>query len=92
MDKKVEKFKADYADIKAKVKLIKSKLCDLRKEIKPVVKAAHRLYERGNKTMYTEKKSYITESKFAGLSDIMEDLGAWMDLEYDIQSVIDNTL
>ena len=92
MDKKVEKFKADYANIKAQVKLIKQKLRDLKKEIKPIAKAAYRLYERGDKTMYDEGKGRVITPKFNGLSVMMEDLEYWMDLDGNIQDVIESTI
>ena len=92
MDKKVAKFKADYADIKAKVKLIKQKLREIKKEIKPVAKAAYRLYERGDKTMYDEGKGRVITPKFDGLGRMMEDLEYWMDLDGEIQHTIENTL
>lgn len=92
MDKKVAKFKADYADIKAKVKLIKQKLREIKKEITPVAKAAYRLYERGDKTMYDEGKGRVITPKFDGLSRMMEDLEYWMDLDGEIQHTIENTL
>ena len=91
MDKKVEKFQADYANIKEQVKQIKQKLCDLKKEIKPVAKAAYRLYNRGDKTMYDEGEGRYLTPKFDGLNTMMDYLVYWMDLDCDIQSVIDNT-
>ena len=90
--KKVEKFKADYADIKAKVKLIKQKLRELRKEVKPISKTAWKLFERGDKTMYNEENGHIIEPKFDGLERIMEDLEAWMELDGNIQDVIESTI
>ena len=92
MDKKVAKFKADYAAIKAQVADFKKKLRELKKEIKPVAKAAYRLYERGDKTMYDEGKGRIVTPKFDGLSRMMEDLESWMDLDGEIQHAIENTL
>ena len=92
MDKKVAKFKADYATIKAQVADFKKKLRDIKKEIKPVAKAAYRLYERGDKTMYDEGKGRIITSKFDGLSRMMEDLESWMDLDSEIQHTIENML
>lgn len=91
MDKKVEKFKANYAAIKVHVKQIKQKLREIKKEIKPVAKAAYRLYERGDKTMYDEGKGRIITPKFDGLSRMMEDLEYWMDLDNEIQHTIENT-
>ena len=92
MDKKVEKFKADYAMIKAQVKKIKQKLCEIKKEIKPVAKAAYRLYECGDKTMYDENKGKVITPKFDGLDRMMEDLEYWMDLDSEIRHTIENTL
>ena len=92
MDKKVAKFKADYATIKAQVADFKKKLRELKKEIKPVAKAAYRLYERGDKTMYDEGKGRVVTPKFDGLSRMMEDLEFWMDLDGEIQHTIENTL
>ena len=92
MDKKVAKFKADYATIKARVADFKKKLRELKKEIRPVAKAAYRLYERGDKTMYDEGKGRVITPKFDGLSRMMEDLEFWMDLDGEIQHTIENTL
>lgn len=91
MDKKVAKFKADYTAIKFQVADFKKKLRELKKEIKPVAKAAYRLYERGDKTMYDEGKGGITP-KFNGISRVMENLEFWMGLDCEIQHVIENTL
>lgn len=92
MDKKVAKFKADYATIKAQVADFKKKLYELKKEIKPVAKAAYRLYERGDKTMYDEGKGRIITPKFKTLPIMMGDLEFWMDLDGEIQQMIENTL
>ena len=92
MDKKVAKFKADDATIKAQVADFKKKLRELKKEIKPVAKAAYRLYERGDKTMYDEGKGRVVTPKFDGLGRMMEDLEFWMDLDGEIQHTIENTL
>lgn len=92
MDKKVEKFKAAYASLKAQVKQFKQKLRDLKKEVKPIAKAAYRLYERGDKTMYNEGKGRVITPKFDGLCTMMEDLEGWMGLDGDIQMAIGNTL
>lgn len=77
MDKKVEKFKSDFKDLKARVKLIKQKLRGIRKEAASVTKAANSLYARGEETMYTEESSSawkVWTPKFSGLDDMMEDL------------------
>lgn len=88
-DKKIEKFKADYAAIKVQVKLIKQKLQEVKKMAKPISKVAHRLYWRGDKTMYNEKKGRIMEAKFAKLPGIMADLEVWMDIDDNIQHAIE---
>lgn len=92
MDKKVEKFQADYAKIKARVKLLKQKMLELKKEAKPIAKAARRLYERGDKTMYDEGKGRVITPKFITLPVMMEDLEYWMGLDGEIQYMIENTL
>ena len=92
MDKKVEKFKTDYTKIREQIKQIKQKLCDLKKEVKPITKAADRLYKRGDKTMYDEGEGRIITPKFDDLPKIMEDLEVWMDLANEIDYVIENTL
>ena len=77
MDKKVEKFKSDFKDLKARVKLIKQKLRGIRKEATSVAYAANSLYSRGEETMYTEEGSSawkVLTPKFSGLDDMMEDL------------------
>lgn len=89
MDKEVEMFKTDYTVIKERVKLIKQKLRDLKKEIKPIAKYAYRLYELGDKTMYNEGKGHIITPKFNGLSIMMENLESWMGLDEEIQHVIE---
>ena len=92
MDKKVEKFKTDYAKIREQVKQIKQKLRDLKKEVRPIVKAAARLYNHGDKTMYDEGKGRIITPKFKTLPIMMGDLEFWMDLDGEIQQMIENTL
>lgn len=92
MDKKVAKFKADYATIKAQVADFKKKLRELKKEIKPVAKAAYRLYKRGDKTMYDEGKGRIITPKFKTLPNMMGDLEFWMDLDGEIKQMIENTI
>lgn len=92
MDRKVKKFKSDYAGIKAKVSSIKKKLRMLKKEIKPIANAAYSLFERGDKTMYEEREGRIITPKFNGLSRMMDDLEHWMDLAENIQYAIENTL
>ena len=93
MDKKVEKFKSDFKDIKARVKLIKQKLRGIRKEATSVTKAANSLYARGEETMYTEEGSStwkVWTPKFSGLDDMMEDLERFKWLDTIILQAIDN--
>ena len=92
MDKKIEKFKTDYNAITADVKLLKQKLCEIKKMAKPISKAAYRLYQRGDKTMYDEGKGSIITPKFNGLERIMGNLEAWMELDYNIQNAIEYTI
>ena len=92
MDKKVEKFKADFKDLKARAKLIKQKLRDIRKEAKSVAKAANSLYARGEETMYTD----VTGSgikwtpKFNGLGDMMDNIERFMWFDTIILQAIDD--
>ena len=74
MDKEVKKFKEDYKNIKSRVKVIKKKLLDLKKETYSIVRDADRLYERGNKTMYThaERLDAPWKQKLSGLNDMMD--------------------
>ena len=90
MDKKVKKFKADYANVKAQVKLIKQKLCEIKKMVKSISKAAYRLYQYGDKTMYIEEKGCIIRPKFKTPPIIMGDLEDWMVLDGEIQHMIEN--
>ena len=93
MDKKVEKFKSDFKDIKARVKLIKQKLRGIRKEATSITKAANSLYARGEETMYTEEGSStwkVCTPKFSGLDDMMEDLERFKWLDTIILQAIDN--
>lgn len=92
MDKEVKKFKEDYKNIKSRVKLIKKKLCDLRKETLSIVRDADRLYERGNKTMYTHAESLdaTLKPKFSGLNDMMDNLGWFIYLDNDILRAIND--
>lgn len=83
------RFKADYAKIKAKMKQIKQKLNALKKEAKPIAKAAYKLYERGDKTMYNEGKGGVITPKFEGLSTMMEDLEWWMGIDDEMQHVFE---
>ena len=94
MDKKVEKFKEDYKDIKSRVKLIKKELRDLRKEAKSVAKAANSLYARGEDTMYMEDESpsgnKVCTPKFNGLGDMMDDIESFTWIDINIQRAIDD--
>ena len=93
MDKKVEKFKADFKDLKARVKLIKQKLRGIRKEATSVAYAANSLYSRGEETMYTEEGSSawkVWTPKFSGLDDMMENLERFKWLDTIMQQVIDD--
>ena len=93
MDKKVEKFKSDFKDLKARVKLIKQKLRGIRKEATSVTKAANSLYARGEETMYTEEGSStwkVCTPKFSGLDDMMEDLERFKWLDTIILQAIDD--
>ena len=92
MDIKVARFQADYAKIKAHVKQLKQKLREIKKMVKPISKAAYRLYEHGDKTMYNEKNGRIIEPKFKTLPNIMGDLEFWMALDGDVQHMIENIL
>ena len=92
MDKEVKKFKEDYKNIKSRVKLIKKKLCDLRKETLSIVRDADRLHERGNKTMYTHAEILDApwKPKFSGLNDRMDNLGWFIYLDNDILRAIND--
>ena len=80
MDKKVEKFKSDFKDLKARAKLIKQKLRDIRKETKSLAKAAGCLHERGNNTMYMDVigSGIKWTQKFNGLDDMMDNIERFM--------------
>ena len=92
MDKEVKKFKEDYKNIKSRVKLIKKKLLDLKKETYSIVRDADRLHERGNKTMYTHAESLDAQwkPKFNGLNDMMDNLGCFIYLDNDILRAIND--
>ena len=93
MDKKVEKFKSDFKDLKARVKLIKQKLRGIRKEAASVAYAANSLYARGEETMYTEEGSgtwKVWTPKFSGLDDTMEELERFKWLDTIILQAIDD--
>lgn len=92
MDKKVEKFKSDFKDLNARVKLIKKKLRGIRKEAMSVAYAANSLYARGEETMYTEEGTSawkVWTPKFSGLDDMMEDLDRFKWLDTIILQAID---
>ena len=92
MDKEVKKFKEDYKDIKSRVKLIKKKLLDLKKETYSIVRDADRLHERGNNTMYTHAESLDApcKPKFSGLNDMMDNLECFVYLDNDILRAIND--
>ena len=92
MDKEVKKFKEDYKNIKSRVKLIKKKLLDLKKETYSIVRDADRLHERGNKTMYThsERLDAPWKPKFSGLGDMMDNLECFIYLDNDILRAIND--
>ena len=92
MDKEVKKFKEDYKDIKSRVKVIKKKLLDLKKETYSIVRDAGRLHERGNKTMYThsERLDAPWKQKFNGLNDMMDNLECFIYLDNDILRAIND--
>lgn len=89
MDKEVEMFKTDYTIIKERVKQIKQKLRDLKKEIRPTANLAYRLYMLGDKTMYDEGKGRAVTPKTKSIPAMMENLESWMDLDEEIQHVIE---
>lgn len=89
-DKKITKFKTDYAKLKMRVKLLKHKFIALKNECWPIAKAAHKLYERGDKTMYDEDEHGIITPKFDSVSSIMEDLEYWMGINSDLIDMIKN--
>ena len=92
MDKEVKKFKDDYKDIKSRVKMIKKKLLDLKKETYSIVRDADRLHERGNKTMYTHAESLDApwKPKFNGLNDMMDNLECFIYLDNNILRAIND--
>ena len=80
MDKKIEKFKADFKGIKARVANIKKKRRELKKEIKRLKKeaksiatAAETLYDRGFDTMYikVEGGGVDWKPRFRGFVNMM---------------------
>ena len=101
MDKEIEKFKADYSNIKARVKLIKKKLLALKKEAKELKKEARsvanlscNLYNRGIKTMYKKVEGIDTnwKPKFSGLNGMMDNLESFNFLDIDILRAIEDIL
>ena len=97
MDKKVEKFKADYANINAHVNTFKKKLRDLKKEIKRLKReaksistAAEALYDRGLNTMYIKVEGCDIDwkPKFGGFDNMINNLEYIMCIDHTIQQAI----
>lgn len=98
MDKKVEKFKKDYSNIEARVKLFKKKQHELKKEIKRlkrearmIATAACNLYDRGLNTMYikVEGSDIDWKPRFSGFVNMTNKLERIMCIEHNIQQAID---
>lgn len=92
MDKKVEKFKADYAGIEARIKLFNKKQRELKKEIKRLEKeaksiatAAENLYDRGFDTMYIKAEGCDWKPRFRGFVNMMGKLEHIMCIDDGIQ-------
>lgn len=98
MDKKVEKFKADYYKIDARVKMLKKKLRDLKKEIKGLKReaksietAAEALYDCGFDTMYTKTEG-DWKPKFRGFVNMMNNLEPIMCMDNNLQQDLDEAV
>ena len=96
MDKKVEKFKADYSNIESRVKLFKSKQRELKKEIKrfkkeakSIATAAETLYDRGFDTMYIKAEGCDWKPRFRGFVNMMGKLEHVMCIDQNIQRFLD---
>ena len=96
MDKKVEKFKADYSSLESHVKLLKKKQLELKKEIKrlkreakSVANKAENLYDRGFDTMYINDEGGDWEPKFRGFINMMCKLERIMCIDQTIQRSLD---
>lgn len=94
MDKKVEKFKADYSNIEARVKMLKKKQLELKNEIKSlkreaksVATSAENLYNRGINTMYIKTEG-DWKPKFPGFVNMMDNLEYIMCIDHTIQQAI----
>lgn len=93
MDKEVEKFKEDYSNIYARVKLFRKKLLELKKESKSIAKVAGKLYDRGVETMYIEDVEgggIKFKPKISGLDDMVDNLESFAYLENAILRAIDD--
>lgn len=97
MDKEVEKFKADYSNIKDRVKQIKKRLLAIKKEVKDIKKEARsisnvscNLYHCGIKTMYKKVEGSDTnwKPKFSGLNSMIDNLESFNFLDSDILRAI----
>ena len=91
MDKKVEKFKSDYSNIESRVKLLKKKQLELKKEIKRLKKEAETLYNHGFDTMYikVEGGDIDWKPKFRGFINMMGKLEHIMCIDDGIQQSLD---
>lgn len=93
MDKEVEKFKEDYSNIYARVKMFRKKLMELKKESKSIAKAAGKLYNRGVETMYiadAEGGGIKWTPRISGLDDMVDNLENFAYLENAIMRAIDD--
>lgn len=86
----IREFKAEYTKIKTQVKLITQKLREVKKLAKPAAKASIQLFTIGDNAMYHETKGKGITPKFAELRKLMFNLEAWMELDRDIQTLIEN--
>ena len=96
MDKKVEKFKADYSNIESRVKLFNKKQRELKKEIKRIKRdaksiatAAENLYDHGFDTMYIKAEGCDWKPRFRGFVNIMGKLEHVMCIDQNIQRFLD---
>lgn len=92
MDKKVEKFKKDYSNIEARVKLFKKKQRELKKaikglerEAKSIATAAENLYDRGFDTMYIKAEGCDWKPRFRGFVNMMSNLEHIMCIDDGVQ-------
>ena len=98
MDKKAEKFKADYSSVEARVKTFKKKLRDLKKEIKglkreakSIANVACNIYNRGLNTMYIKANGSVIDwkPKFGGLTNMLGNLEHIMCIDDHLQRSLD---